>query len=517
MAEVMRYQSIMFAILISVGVSAQSLPNRYQEDVFATWTETSEVLFSTDVPQPVKGGGFYEWITGYPLNVDEFDTTDEDLYMDIFQPAGDTLSARPLIIICFGGGFLDGSKDHWSIRLLAEQLARKGFVTATIDYRLGMNIFDSDLSNRAVYRGLQDGRSAVRFFRADAAGANTYKIDPDQIFIGGHSSGGFIATHNAYLDKETERPLSTYVWSQENTDDCADLGCLDCAGNNQEYSGHANAIFSLAGALGFTDFIETADDPTMVMFHSEDDGTVPYTNGSPFSSILWAVVGSDLPDVYGSSDMADQADAVGLPYEFYSYTNRGHGVHEDDPVLYTDIVPGIEDWFYEDRLKPKNVTLTGDTTVCSDALFSSYQASSISGGYYDWVIEHAESIVGDSSTTDISVVWEEDISDLKVSLVPYNKLRARGDSLHIIVDKQDVKTNTWSGIDGLWTDVSEWSQLRLPRYCDDVIIPTSSPSYILTAPVDIQSIVRSVTISEQAELIMSSGSSITTKDKDSEE
>ena len=180
----MRYQFIIFTILTSIAASAQSLPNRYQEDVFDTWTETSEVLFSTDVPQPVPVGGFYEWLTGYPLNVDEFETTDEDLYMDIFQPDGDTLSMRPLIIICFGGGFLTGSKDHWSIRLLAEQLARRGFVTATIDYRLGMNIFDSDLSNRAVYRGLQDGRSAVRFFRADAAGSNIYKIDPDQIFIG---------------------------------------------------------------------------------------------------------------------------------------------------------------------------------------------------------------------------------------------------------------------------------------------------------------------------------------------
>ena len=517
MDEVMRYQFIIFTILTSIAANAQSLPNRYQEDVFDTWTETSEVLFSTDVPQPVPGGGFYEWLTGYPLNVDEFETTDEDLYMDIFQPDGDTLSMRPLIIICFGGGFLTGSKDHWSIRLLAEQLARRGFVTATIDYRLGMNIFDSDLSNRAVYRGLQDGRSAVRFFRADAAGSNIYKIDPDQIFIGGHSAGAFIATHNAYLDKDSERPLSTYVWTQDSTDDCPDLGCLDCAGDNQEYSGHANAIFSLAGALGFTDFIEASDDPTMVMFHSEDDGTVPFTNGEPFSDILWLVVGSDLPNVYGSSDMADQADSVGLPYSFLSYTDRGHGVHEDDPVLYTDIISGVEDWFYDDRLKPKNVSLTGDSTVCSDALYSSYHASSISGGYYDWVIDHAESITGDAFSTDVSVVWEEDIPDLKVSLVPYNMLRARGDSLHIIVNKQDVKTNTWSGENGLWTDIAEWSQLRLPRYCDDVIIPTNSLTNVLTLPPNVQSVVRSVSVSEQALLIISNSSSITIKDKDTEE
>ena len=115
------------------------------------------------------------------------------------------------------------------------------------------------------------------------------------------------------------------------------------------------------------------------------------------------------------------------------------------------------------------------------------------------------------------MVWEEDIPDLKVSLVPYNMLRARGDSLHIIVNKQDVKTNTWSGENGLWTDIAEWSQLRLPRYCDDVIIPTNSLTNVLTLPPNVQSVVRSVSVSEQALLIISNGSSITIKDKDTEE
>ena len=506
----MRYQLTIIVICISLCLSAQSLPNRYQEEVFSSWTETTE-LFSTGVPQPVPGGGGYEWTTGYPLNVDEFITTSKNLYMDIYQPVGDTLSQRPLVIICFGGGFLDGSKDHWSIKLLAEKLAKKGFVTATIDYRLGMNIFDSDLANRAVYRGLQDGRSAVRFFRADAAENNIYKIDPDQIFIGGHSSGAFIATHNAFLDKEIERPLSTYQWTQEGNS-CIDLGCLDCAGDNQEYSGKANGIFSLAGAIGFTDFIESSDDTRMVMFHSSDDGTVPYTNGEPFSSYLWLIIGDDLPTVHGSSDMADRADEVGLPYEFYSYSNRGHGVHENDPILYTDIVPGIENWFYNDRLKPMDISLTGDSIVCADALFSDFLATDISNGYYDWVIDGAESVGGNVTSNTVSIDWDENAANLNVSLLPYSKHRARGDSIHITVEKQDVRTITWLSGGGTWSAVSSWSELRLPRYCDDVILPTNTGPYILTLPSGVESIVRSVTISEQAAILMSTGSSLKIKD-----
>ena len=503
----MKIAAFIMAFLVYTAAYSQSLPNRYQEDVFDNWVETSSIQFSTAVPQPVPGGGFYEWISGYPVNVNEYETTDEDLFMDIFEPEGDTLSQRPLVIICFGGGFLSGSRDYWSIRLLAQELAKRGFVTASIDYRLGMNIFDSDLSNRAVYRGLQDGRSAVRFFRADAAGDNNYRIDPDQIFIGGHSSGGFIATHNAYLDKESERPLSTYEWTQDGND-CPDLGCLDCAGDNQDYDGHANAIFSLAGAVGFTDFIETSDDPTMVMFHSTDDDTVPYTNGEPFSSLLWLIVGDDLPTVYGSSDMADQADIVGLPYEFYSYTNRGHGVHENDPVLYTDIVPGIEDWFYIDRLKPEGSVLVGDTIICTDDNMADYMTTAIPSGYYDWIIDGSLAYTGTAIDNEISVIWNTASSDAKVTVVPYSKLRARGDTLQLDITIQDIDMIRWIEGDGDWNQSSNWNLARVPRTCDDVELPTLEGNYTVTVPVNLQAEVRSILSYPGATLELNAGAEI---------
>jgi len=220
----------LFLLFLPLALFSQPPDDRYQTELFGV-TETNDITFSTGVPQPNNGGGFYQIITGFPLNVLEYSTSPVDLKMDIFQPTGDTLQKRPVVIVCFGGGFLSGSKDHWSMRLICENLAKRGYVAVAIDYRLGMNIFDSDLANRAVYRGLQDARSAVRFFRADAANANTYKIDPNHIFIGGHSSGGFMALHNAYLDKESERPLSTYQWVQDG-EVVPDQGCIDCVGDN---------------------------------------------------------------------------------------------------------------------------------------------------------------------------------------------------------------------------------------------------------------------------------------------
>ncbi len=136
--------SLLIGVFLYSNVFTQPPIDRYNSNLFSTVSETTNILFSSNVPQPVPGGGFYESITGYPLNVDEFSTTPVNLYMNIFQPTGDTLSKRPLIIICFGGGFVTGSKDHWSIRLLAQELAKRGYVTAVIDYRLGMNIFDAE-------------------------------------------------------------------------------------------------------------------------------------------------------------------------------------------------------------------------------------------------------------------------------------------------------------------------------------------------------------------------------------
>jgi hypothetical protein len=79
-------------IAVSISLNAQPPMNRYTAELFSGYTETTNVLFSSNVPKPQPGGGFYEGLTGYPLNVDEFSTTPVNLNMNIFRPAGDTLT-----------------------------------------------------------------------------------------------------------------------------------------------------------------------------------------------------------------------------------------------------------------------------------------------------------------------------------------------------------------------------------------------------------------------------------------
>lgn len=511
----MRTKLTILVLLFATGISAQLLPDRYKELITTTVTVTRNVKFSTGVPQPNFGGGFYEFISGLPVNADESDTDPVDLYMDIFVPTGDTLTRRPVAIVAFGGGFLDGTRDHWSMEEIAIQLAARGYVAATMDYRLGMNIFDEDVSMRAVYRGLQDGRSAVRFFRADAAGSNTYGVDPDHIYIGGHSAGGFVALHNLYLDKDVERPASTRTWFYDGNW-LPDQGGLDDVGDNTAFSGHANGAFSLAGALGYTTLVEGGEDENTVMFHSMDDGTVPYTSGQPFSTILAFVIGDDLPDVYGSDAIADRFDAVGVDYEFYSYSNRGHNVHEETSTqLYSDIIPGITDYLHSRYLEPSPLVFMTDSLVCEGADSVIYQVGDIAA-YYDWQVTGSLGAALDSTSSMSSVLWDTTAPSTAVEVTPYSYLLARGPTtlLDVTVSELDTVQLVQSG-GVFWDDVQVWQPARIPMGCDHVIVDGVTSGSTITVPPALSSIhqrIRSLHVGDDVQLIFTNGARLYIKD-----
>ena len=103
------------------------------------------------------------------------------LTLDMYFPEGDTASIRPLIIWVHGGGFIGGTKNDGDVTSLCHHFAKRGYVCASINYRLG--VFPTQASAQAgVYRAVQDLKAAVRFFRLNAATTNSYKIDPAMIF-----------------------------------------------------------------------------------------------------------------------------------------------------------------------------------------------------------------------------------------------------------------------------------------------------------------------------------------------
>ena len=127
----------------------------------------------------------------YGSAIDEFGSP-ESLLLDLYRPSGATGPA-PAIIFVHGGGFNSGSRSAYAAD--AEAYARRGYVTATIDYRVVESSFvwfgdRSAAALQIVTDARHDAQAAVRWLRANAA---TYGIDAHRIAIVGYSAGAIIA------------------------------------------------------------------------------------------------------------------------------------------------------------------------------------------------------------------------------------------------------------------------------------------------------------------------------------
>ena len=94
--------------------------------------------------------------------VDVRRTVPLDLLLDIYMPQNDTLKKRPLVMLIYGGAYYFGSKDDPKITNWCRHLASLGYVTVSIDHRLGF--FPGKVGiGRAAYRAVQDAHAAMRF------------------------------------------------------------------------------------------------------------------------------------------------------------------------------------------------------------------------------------------------------------------------------------------------------------------------------------------------------------------
>ena len=105
---------------------------------------------------------------------------DRKLLLDAFFPAARLAKKRPAVLIIHGGGWRSGDRsNHYP---LAQQLAAKGYVCFTPEYRL---------STEALYpAAVHDLKAAVRWMQANA---KTYNIDTAKIAVLGFSAGGELA------------------------------------------------------------------------------------------------------------------------------------------------------------------------------------------------------------------------------------------------------------------------------------------------------------------------------------
>lgn len=248
----------------------------------------------------------------------------EELVADVYTPSEQSDELRPLVLMAHGGFFLGGSHDGLDVVSLCEDLAQMGYVTASFSYRLGIdNLFAFQTSFvEAVWRGVHDSRAAVRYFRKSVEMGNPYHIDPERIYLGGVSAGGFIAMHHAYVDDVSEIP--TYIDESE-----PGLGGgLEGLSGNDGYSSDIDGVFNIAGALQTADFLLLGDNEPLVSIHGTADETVPFDEGEI------VLTGIPIIDVDGSSVVHDMADMVGLENCLIPVEGAGHVPHIFDETYY---------------------------------------------------------------------------------------------------------------------------------------------------------------------------------------
>ena len=120
------------------------------------------------------------------------------LTLDLYLPRGDTLAARPVFVFAHGGFFFLGTKGDGDASRWATQMAQRGYVAASINYRLSvtpvMAPVDTDLERQEINDARADMQTAVRWVRANAT---QLKIDPDRIAVAGSSAGAVTALGTA--------------------------------------------------------------------------------------------------------------------------------------------------------------------------------------------------------------------------------------------------------------------------------------------------------------------------------
>lgn len=363
------------AIPVAALALAAQAQDRYLNEVFtpAQVTVTSDITFGTNIDfltsnldnATAVGTNALELQTavtlGNPIPAAYFDPTDAstalkvtNLKMDIYQPSqsADTETARPVFIYVHTGNALPppmngsplGTRKDSSAVEVCSRMARRGYVAVSMSYRGGWNPLGSTLEIRrgtllnAIYRAIHDVKQCVRTLKADAAGANTYAIDPNKIILYGEGTGGYITLATATLDRPEElfiekflpnpfQPTISYVDTVKVGNIEGFNGALTLYRPNGQNS-DINFCVNAGGALADTSWLAQGDVP-MISFQTVFDPFAPFGNGI----VIVPTTGEQVVDVNGSNVFMEFVNAYGNNASFATlpngdpYTDRARSLY----------------------------------------------------------------------------------------------------------------------------------------------------------------------------------------------
>ena len=214
--------------------------------------------------------------------------TTNDLTYTVYTLINSNAKLKPMFIFAHGGAFVTGSRKSKSIKFLAIELAKKGFMAASIDYRHYL-IKTWDLLE-ASYITMQDGNPAIKFFKANE---NRFGIDSSRVFISGISAGATLSLHCGRVDR-SDTGLKTFEGFDQK------YGRYNCTGNNFNISNNIRGVINIVGRTTDPNIIDS-ELPTLHIYCAQDsvlpaNSGIPLLNASAISGVfLKSLIGKILP------------------------------------------------------------------------------------------------------------------------------------------------------------------------------------------------------------------------------
>jgi hypothetical protein len=341
----------LLCLTLLLGVTQANAQQRYLDPIYAESDieVTSDVTYATNIDfltskfeNQMQVGADLQAIktavaTGQPIPATHYNPTDgnsvvkvTDIKMDVYKAKSsiDTETDRPVVLYLHTGNFLppplNGSPtglktDSCAIRVCTE-LARRGYVAISVDYRLGWNPLAETTQERrgqllnAVYRAIHDVKQAVIYLREDADASDTYGIDGSKIALWGEGTGSYVALAYATLDKYSEMELTKFINPLTTTSyiDTGRVGRIDGSGGllnlygSSSTSTEVSAVVAAGGALADTSWME-AGDAAMISFHCVRDPFAPFEEGT----VIVPTTNGDVVDVQGGNLYIQKAVQLG--------------------------------------------------------------------------------------------------------------------------------------------------------------------------------------------------------------
>lgn len=206
--------------------------------------------------------------------------------LDIYQPAGKSTQARPVVVFFYGGSWDSGKKEEYLF--VAEALTSIGVVAVLPDYRIYPEVRFPGF--------LEDAAAAVQWTRSNIS---RYGGDPQRIFVMGHSAGAHIAAMLTYDEQ----------WLRQ-------------AG------GHPRELAGFIGLAGPYDFLPLKSERLKIIFGPEESRPrsqpINFVNPSAPPALLLHGDADTIVGPHNSINLARRVQEKGARVELLRYPGLDH-------------------------------------------------------------------------------------------------------------------------------------------------------------------------------------------------